>query len=110
MKHWAIVVFASLLEVVWVIGLKHADNWWQYAITIAALVYTFKLLLDAGNHLPVGTLYAVFVGLGTAGTVIADILIFGASVEFVKIALIGVLLVGVIGLKLVTPDQKGGHQ
>ncbi|GEK34223.1 DMT family transporter [Kurthia sibirica] len=106
MKYWGIVLFAALLEVVWVIGLKHSDVWWQWLITLAAVVYTFKLLLDAGNHLPVGTLYAVFVGLGTAGTVISDIILFDAPIEAVKIILIAVLLIGVIGLKLVTPDKE----
>lgn len=109
MKHWGIVILAALLEIGWVIGLTHAHNWWQWALTVIAVVATFKLLLDAGNHLPVGTLYAVFVGLGTAGTVLADIILFGAPVEFMKILLILVLLVGVIGIKLVTPDKEGGH-
>lgn len=109
MKNWLIVVFAAILEVGWVIGLKHADNWWQWGLTIIALVYTFKLLLDAGNNLPVGTVYAVFVGLGTAGTVFSDIIFFNAPVEFIKLLFIGILLIGVIGLKIVTPDKTGGQ-
>lgn len=110
MKHWGIVILAALLEVGWVIGLTHANNWWQWALTIIAVVTTFKLLLDAGNHLPVGTLYAVFVGLGTAGTVLCDIVLFDAPIEFMKIFLILLLLVGVIGIKLVTPDDAKGGQ
>lgn len=110
MKHWAVVVFAAVLETCWVIGLKHADTWWEWLLTIAALVYTFKLLLNAGDHLPIGTVYAVFVGLGTTGTVLSDIVLFDAPIEFMKIALIGVLLIGVIGLKMVTPDHTEGGQ
>lgn len=109
MKKWGIVIIAAALEVCWVVGLTHAQNWWQWLLTIIAVVITFKLLLDAGNHLPVGTLYAVFVGLGTAGTVLSDIIFFDASIEFIKIFLILVLLVGVIGIKIVTPDNEGGH-
>lgn len=109
MKNWGIVILAAILEVGWVIGLTHANNWWQWTLTVFAVVITFKLLLDAGNHLPVGTLYAVFVGLGTAGTVLADIVLFDGSVEFMKIFLILILLVGVIGIKMVTPDKEGGH-
>ncbi|MBQ0139169.1 MAG: multidrug efflux SMR transporter [Kurthia sp.] len=109
MKNWGIVIFAAILEVCWVIGLTHANTWWEWVLTIFAVVFTFKLLLDAGNHLPVGTLYAVFVGLGTAGTVLSDIIFFGAPIEFMKIFLIVLLLIGVIGIKMVTPDNKGGH-
>lgn len=110
MKYWGIVILAAVLEVGWVIGLTHSDTWWEWLITAIAVVITFKLLLDAGKALPVGTLYAVFVGLGTAGTVLSDIVFFNAPVEFMKILLIVVLLIGVIGIKLVTPDDKGGHQ
>lgn len=109
MKHWGIVIIAAILEVGWVIGLTHATNWWQWLITVVAVIVTFTLLLKAGANIPIGTLYAVFVGLGTAGTVLCDIVLFGAPVEFIKILLIGILLVGVIGIKLVTPDKEGSH-
>lgn len=109
MKYWGIVIIAAILEVGWVIGLTHSDTWWEWLITAVAVVVTFKLLLDVGKALPIGTLYAVFVGLGTAGTVLSDIVFFNAPVEFMKILLIVILLIGVIGIKLVTPDDKGGH-
>lgn len=109
MKHWGIVILAAVLEVCWVIGLTHASTWWEWILTVLAVVITFTLLLKAGDHIPVGTLYAVFVGLGTAGTVLSDIVLFDAPVEFMKIFLICILLVGVIGIKLVTPDKEGGH-
>ena len=63
-------------------------------------------MIMAGKTLPVGTVYAVFVGLGTAGTVIADILFFGQDFNIAKIGLIALLLLGVVGLKLVTKEQE----
>jgi len=64
------------------------------------------VLIKASNHLPVGTVYAVFVGLGTAGTVVTDIVLFDQAASVMKLALIAVLLVGVIGLKLVSGEEK----
>lgn len=63
-------------------------------------------MIMAGKKLPVGTVYAVFVGLGTAGTTFADIAFFGEPFQFIKILLIAILLAGVIGLKLVTKDKE----
>lgn len=62
-------------------------------------------MIMAGKKLPVGTVYAVFVGLGTAGTVFSEILLFDEPFKLEKIVLILVLLAGVIGLKLVTKDK-----
>ena len=68
-------------------------------------------LLSAGRKLPVGTVYAVFVGLGTAGTVLAEILFFNETIKIEKILFIILLLIGVIGLKLVSDKQsEGGNQ
>ncbi|MFC4799178.1 DMT family transporter [Neobacillus sp. GCM10023253] len=102
---WMKVFFAAFFEVFWVVGLKHADNVWEWAGTGVSIIISFYALIAAGNKLPVGTVYAVFVGLGTAGTVISDILFFGEPFDLVKILLILVLLAGVVGLKLVTTDS-----
>ena len=109
---WMIVFAPAFFEVCWVIGLKHAEGPLEWTGTILAIVISFYGLLAAGKYLPVGTVYAVFVGLGTAGTVAADILFFAEPFNTVKIALILVLLAGVIGLKLITDEQqeeKGGN-
>lgn len=103
---WTKVVIAALFEVMWVIGLKHADDAWTWTGTILAITISFYLMIMAGKTLPVGTVYAVFVGLGTTGTVLADILFFRQNVSVVKIGLIVVLLIGVIGLKVVTKEEK----
>ncbi|WP_010095178.1 DMT family transporter [Ornithinibacillus scapharcae] len=104
-KYWISVVIAAIFEVCWVIGLKHADDFWTWTGTVIAIIISFYVMIMAGRKLPVGTVYAVFVGLGTAGTVLSEILFFGEPVKISKILLILLLLAGVIGLKLVTSDE-----
>ncbi|TCJ01878.1 DMT family transporter [Cytobacillus praedii] len=103
--NWIKVIIAAFFEVFWVIGLKHADDFWTWTGTVISIIISFYVMIMAGRKLPVGTVYAVFVGLGTAGTVIAEILFFGEQFKMSKILMILLLLVGVIGLKLVTKDK-----
>jgi paired small multidrug resistance pump len=102
---WIKVLVAALFELFWVMGLKHADDFWTWAGTILSIIISFYVMIMAGRKLPVGTVYAVFVGLGTAGTVISEILFFGEPFKMSKILLILLLLAGVMGLKLVTKDK-----
>ncbi|EJS46693.1 MULTISPECIES: DMT family transporter [Bacillus cereus group] len=104
-KDWIKVFVAAFFEIFWVIGLKHADDFWTWTGTIIAIFLSFYLMIMAGRILPVGTVYAVFVGLGTAGTVFSEILFFGEPFKMGKVLLILFLLAGVIGLKLVTDDK-----
>ena len=104
-KDWIKVFIAAVFEVLWVIGLKHSDCLLDWTGTIVAIVISFYGLIMAGRKLPVGTVYAVFVGLGTAGTVFSEILFFGEPLKMEKILLVLVLLAGVIGLKLVTDEE-----
>ncbi|HFK1722443.1 QacE family quaternary ammonium compound efflux SMR transporter [Bacillus thuringiensis] len=108
-KDWIKVFIAAFFEIFWVIGLKNAHDFWTWTGTIIAIFFSFYLMIMAGRKLPVGTVYAVFVGLGTAGTVFSEILFFGEPFKVRKVLLILFLLAGVIGLKLVTDDkvQKG---
>ncbi|MCR8635581.1 DMT family transporter [Paenibacillus radicis (ex Xue et al. 2023)] len=108
-KEWRLLVLAGAMEVVWVSGLKHSTTWWEWLITIASILFSFKVLLDAAAVLPLGTVYAVFTGLGTAGTVITEALLFGEPVHPLKLVFIAALAVGVMGLKLVTKDVKGSE-
>lgn len=107
-KTWLSVVIASIFEVGWVIGLKHATHFWEWLGTAVAIFISFYLMIRASRVIPVGTVYAVFVGLGTAGTVLSETLLFGAEIDGTKIALIGILLLGVIGLKLLSKEKKEG--
>ncbi|WP_048600866.1 DMT family transporter [Rubeoparvulum massiliense] len=104
-KDWIKVFIASVFEVLWVIGLKYSDELLTWIGTIISIIISLYLMIMAGRKLPVGTVYAVFVGLGTAGTVFSEILFFGEPFKTEKILLIFVLVVGVIGLKLVTKDK-----
>ena len=103
-KDWIKVIVAAFFEIFWVIGLKHANDFWTWTGTIIAIFISFYLMIMAGRKLPVGTVYAVFVGLGTAGTVLSEILFFEEPFMMEKVLLIVLLLAGVIGLKLVTTD------
>ncbi|WP_080845903.1 DMT family transporter [Cytobacillus gottheilii] len=106
---WFIVFIAAFFEVFWVIGLKHAENPFQWAGTFVCIAVSFYLMILAAKNLPVGTVYAVFVGLGTAGTVIAEMVFFGEPFKLSKMILIGILLIGVVGLKLVSDEKKEGE-
>ncbi|WP_066636061.1 DMT family transporter [Desulfolucanica intricata] len=103
---WAKVYLAAFFEVFWVIGLKHADNIWAWLGTAFSIFVSFYFLIIAGKKLPVGTVYAVFTGMGTVGTVFSEIVFFGEPFRLIKLVLIFLLLVGVIGLKLVTGEQE----
>lgn len=105
-SEWLKVVGAAIFEVMWVIGLKHASSVWEWLITVVAIIISFYVIISASSKLPVGTVYSVFVGLGTAGTVIADMVLFGEPFKLMKLVLVVILLAGVIGLKMVTNETK----
>ncbi|WLD94698.1 multidrug efflux SMR transporter [Alkalihalobacillus sp. AL-G] len=104
-KEWFKVFFAAFFEVFWVIGLKHADGFWTWGGTIVSILISFYLMIMAGRHLPIGTVYSVFVGLGTVGTITTGILFFEEPFNIAKLVLIVFLLAGVIGLKFVTKEN-----
>lgn len=101
-------MLASVFEVGWVVGLKHSHDAWQWALTIVAMVISFWALIYTSKFLPTSTVYAVFVGLGTAGTVLMEMVLFGEPFNATKVFFIALLLFGVIGLKLATNVQTEG--
>lgn len=105
--NWIKIIIATFFEVGWVIGLTHASSWWEWLFTMIAIFVSFYLLVDASKVLPVGTTYAVFVGLGTTWVTLFDFLFFGEPFNVMKIMLIVILLAGVISLKLVTTNKGG---
>ncbi|WP_047983738.1 DMT family transporter [Ornithinibacillus californiensis] len=109
-KYWNLVWLGVIFEIGWVTGLKHSYNWWTWGLTILAIYISIHALVVASSKLPTGTTYAVFTGMGTAGTVLMEMIVFNEPFQVVKIGLITLLLVGVIGLKMVTkqPQEKGG--
>lgn len=107
-KYWLMLVVAGLSEVGWVSGLKHANSWWTWLLTVAAILFSFYVMIAVSNVLPVGTTYAVFTGIGAAGTVLGESVFFGVPLNIAKLALIAVLIVGIVGLKLTAghgPEQ-----
>ncbi|PYI55743.1 DMT family transporter [Paenibacillus flagellatus] len=105
-RHWITVWIAGCFEIAWVIGLKHAYDATTWLLTLAAIAVSMALLIRASGKLPVGTTYAVFTGIGTAGTVLMETIVFGEPLRVVKLLLILLLVCGVAGLKLVTVETK----
>jgi quaternary ammonium compound-resistance protein SugE len=103
---WMILVLAGLFEVAWAIGLKYTDGFtrpWPTAATLVAMVISVVLLGVAMKTLPVGTAYAVWVGVGAVGTVILGIVLFAEPVSAGRLISLGLIVMGIIGLKLTTP-------
>ncbi|MFC0014141.1 MULTISPECIES: multidrug efflux SMR transporter [Allobacillus] len=105
-RDWLKVLIAAFFEIMWVVGLKYADSIIEWSLTVIGMIGSFYLLILAGRNLPIGTVYAVFVGIGTAGTVLLDFIIFNEPFSLAKVLLIGLMLAGIIGLKLVE-DEEG---
>ncbi|ALC81703.1 MULTISPECIES: DMT family transporter [Bacillus] len=105
-KSWIYIYLAGLIEILWVTGLKYADHLWEWATTAGLLVLSFYLVIKAVKNIPAGTAYAVFVGMGTAGTTLTGILFFGESFQWMKLILITTLLSGVLGLKLISVNRE----
>ena len=105
---WLKVILAGFIEIIWVTGLDQAHSLFTWIFTLFFIALSFFLVIDASKHLPVGTVYAIFVGIGAAGTVIVDILFFNQPFTFMKILLVTLLIIGIIGLKLSTTDDVEG--
>jgi len=103
---WIILVVAGLFEIGWAIGLKYTDGFTKLvptALTLVTMAISVFLLGIAAKSLPIGTAYAVWVGIGAAGTVIMGIILFSEPADWQRLACIGLILAGVAGLKVVTP-------
>lgn len=103
---WIALFFAGLFEVGWAVGLKHTDGFTRLGpslLTIAAMVASLGLLGIALKTLPLGTSYAVWTGIGTLGTVVLGIVLFGESTDALRLVCISLIVTGIVGLKLVTP-------
>lgn len=103
---WGFVFLAGLIEIGWVIGLNYSYNLWTWILTIVAIYGSMHLLIIGSKKLPVGSTYAVFTGIGTTGTVVMEVFVFGESIQPMKIVLIFILLSGIIGLKTITTTKK----
>lgn len=103
---WTLLIIAGLFEVVWAIGLKYTEGFTRplaTIVTIAAMLASIWLLGIAMKSLPVGTAYSVWVGVGAVGTVILGILLFKEPANAARLVSIGLIVAGIVGLKLATP-------
>ena len=104
--NWLILIAAGLFEIVWAIGLKYTEGFsrfWPSALTLGAMAVSVGLLGSAMKGLPVGTAYAIWVGVGTVGTAIFGIILFGESANPARLLSLALITCGIIGLKLSTP-------
>jgi quaternary ammonium compound-resistance protein SugE len=102
---WAILLAAGLLEVGWAIGLKYTEGFTRpipSVLTLAAMAGSILLLGLALKTLPIGTAYAVWTGIGAVGTAILGITLFGEPATLARLACIGLIVTGILGLKLVS--------
>jgi quaternary ammonium compound-resistance protein SugE len=102
---WAILFVAGLMEIAWAIGLKYTEGFSRLVpsvLTLACMLASIVLLGLAVKTLPIGTAYAVWTGIGAVGTAILGIILFGDPATGLRLACIGLIVAGIVGLKLVT--------
>ena len=103
---WLYLAIAGVFEIVWAVGLKYSDGFTRplaSAITLAGMAVSFWCLALALKEIPIGTGYAVWVGIGAVGTAILGIALFGESAAWPRLACIALILAGIVGLKLTSP-------
>jgi quaternary ammonium compound-resistance protein SugE len=101
--NWLILIIAGLFEVAWAIGLKYTEGFskfWPSVFTIVCMIISMTLLAYAVKHLPIGTAYAIWTGIGAVGTAILGIILFNESKEFIRVFFILLIVIGIVGLKL----------
>ncbi len=103
---WTLLVLSGLADVAWAVATKNPEGFtrplWSLA-SLAALAAFVGLLAQALKALPLGTAYAVWTGVGTLGTVVLGIVLFGEAADVARLACIGLIVAGIVGLKLVSP-------
>ncbi|MBK6689411.1 MAG: quaternary ammonium compound efflux SMR transporter SugE [Deltaproteobacteria bacterium] len=103
---WLVLLLAGLLEVVWALGLKATDGFTKLGpsvLTGTAIVASMVLLAQAARTLPIGTAYAVWVGIGAAGAAIGGVVLYEEAMPPLRAAFLGLLVLSIVGLKLTTP-------
>ena len=104
---WAILVVAGLCEIAWAVGLKYTDGFTRpgpTTLVVGAMIASVWLLAIALRTIPVGTGYAVWTGIGAVGTAILGMFLFNESRDVLRVGCILLIVAGIVGLKLVTPE------
>jgi quaternary ammonium compound-resistance protein SugE len=102
---WVVLFLAGLCEVTWAVGLKYTDGFsrlWPTIGILAAMALSVALLELALRWLPLGTAYAVWTGIGTVGTALLGMTLFGESADLIRVLCISLIIMGIGGLKLVS--------
>jgi quaternary ammonium compound-resistance protein SugE len=102
---WIVLFVAGLFEVGWAVGLKYTEGFsrlWPSVGTAASMIVSLGLLGLALRTLPLGTAYAIWTGVGTVGTALLGIMLFHEAADPIRLVCIGLILAGIVGLKLVT--------
>lgn len=100
---WAILFLAGLCEIGWAVGLKYTDGYtrlWPTVFTIATMVASVALLGLALKELPLGTAYAVWTGIGAVGVAGLGVVLFGESLDLLRLGSIALIVAGIVGLKM----------
>ncbi|HYG78400.1 MAG TPA: quaternary ammonium compound efflux SMR transporter SugE [Planctomycetota bacterium] len=100
---WIYLIIAGLFEVAWAIGLKYTESWtrlWPSVLTVLGMAASFYFLAAAIKTIPIGTGYAVWTGIGAVGTAILGMALFGEAASAARLACIGLIVAGIIGLKV----------
>jgi quaternary ammonium compound-resistance protein SugE len=107
---WLLLVIAGLFETAWAIGLKYSEGFTRplaTALTGAAIVISMVLLGLAARDLPIGTAYAVWVGIGALGAAVLGVILFGEPLTAARVFFLGLLLVAIVGLRLTWSPPPG---
>ncbi|MBI5666668.1 MAG: quaternary ammonium compound efflux SMR transporter SugE [Chloroflexi bacterium] len=103
---WVYLVIAGLLEVGWALGLKYSEGFTRLVpsiFTVIGMVLSFAFLSLALKTIPLGTAYAVWTGIGAVGTVILGIVLLGEPAEVLRLLCVGLIIAGVVGLRILAP-------
>ena len=106
MVAWLVLIVAGLFEIGWAVGLKFTEGFtrlWPTLGTLASMIISIGLLGLALKSLPLGTAYAVWTGVGTVGTTLLGMAQFHEPADVIRLACVGLIVAGIIGLKLATP-------
>jgi quaternary ammonium compound-resistance protein SugE len=103
MVEWLALILAGVLEIAWAIGLKQSDGFtrlWPSLVTIVSICLSFALMAIALRSIPFGTAYAIWAGIGVAGTAVVGVTVFGEPADAIRLLFVALISTGVIGLKL----------
>jgi len=102
---WVYLVLAGLFEIGWAVGLKYSQGFtrfWPSAATVVSMAISLILLGVSLRSLPLGTAYAVWTGIGAAGTVLLGIMLFGESASAARLGCVGLIIAGIVGLRVLS--------